>query len=384
MSLLKKAAAFTAAAAMAISLTACGKDTSWGAKIDEVTLRAGIMIYFQSVAVSEAMQYMPDTSTPVTEGETVTTAETTNVLDITIEDKPARVWINDKARESMQEFAAVEKKFDELGLKFENNEDKRNSIIIDQMWEVYGSFYEEIGISKQSYSDIGLNSAKRDAIFNYYYGENGQKAVSTEEIHDYLADNNARIKYIEMPLKDGEGNLLKSDGKTALKEMVQGYIDRLDSGTASFEDIEKEYNDYYDALVKAAADTDAAEQSDGTLDNDDIAIDVDTDTAPNYGTVVRKDSSYPSEKVVEIAFGGGSLSGSSCTIIEDDDKEVYYLVQVIDLFSDPDYLENNRSSVLYTLKSDEFSNELKSWTDSQNVIINQDALDRYKLEKLTL
>lgn len=383
MSLLKKAAAFTAAAAMALSLTACGKDTSWGAEIDGVTLRAGILIYFQSVAVSEAMQYMPDTSaSEAAEGETVTTAESTNVLDITIEDKPARVWINDKARESMQQFAAVEKKFDELGLKFENNEDKKNSIIIDQMWEVYGSFYEDIGISKQSYSDIGLNSSKRDAIFNYYYGENGQKAVSNDEIHDYLADNNARIKYIEMPLKDGEGNLLKSDGKTALKEMVQGYIDRLDSGAASFEDIEKEYNEYYDALVKAAAAADEAEQSDELSDTADI--DTDTDTAPNYGTVVRKGSSYPSEKVVEAAFGGVSLSGSSCTIIEDDDKEVYYLVQVIDLFADPDYLENNRSSVLYTLKSDEFSDELKSWTESQNVVINQDALDRYKLEKLTL
>lgn len=385
MSLLKKAAAFAAAAAMALSATACGKDTSWGAEIDGVTLRAGIMIYFQSVAVSDAMQHMPKTdASAAADGETTTTAESVSVLDITIEDKPARVWINEKARESMQEFVAVEKKFDELGLAFENKEDERNSIIIDQMWDNYGSVYEEIGVSKQSYSDIGLNNAKRDIIFNYYYGAGGEKAVSDDAITAYLRKNNARIKYIAMPLKDGEGNLLKSEGKAELKKMAEGYIDRLNTTDVTFEQITKEYDDYYDALVKAAA---PADENAGDTDTDeDIDIDLETDTAPNYGYVVSKDSSYPSKKVIDTAFGVGELpqNGSSCVIIEDDDNEVYYLVQVLDLFADPDYLENNRSSVLYSLKGDEFSDEVKSWTSGQNVVVNQDALDRYKLEKLTL
>lgn len=384
MSLLKKAAALTAAAAMALSVTACGKDTSWGAEIDGVTLRAGIMIYFQSVAVSEAMQYMPQTDVSLTaDGETTTTTESTNVLDITIEDKPARVWINDKARESMQEYAAVEKKFGELGLTFENNEDKKNALIIDRMWDAYGSIYEEIGISKQSYSDIGLNNAKRDILFNYYYGEGGEKAVSEDAIAAYLIDSNVRIKYISMPLKDGEGNLLKSDGKAALKEMAEGYIDRLNTTDVTFEQITKEYNDYYDALVKAATPTDETADTDAQPEDTDTA---EADDTPDYGIVISKGSSYPSSKVVDAAFGMSAAgeTGSAYTIIEDDDNEVYYLVQVLDLFADPDYLENNRSSVLYTLKGDEFSDEVKSWTASQNVVINQDALDRYKLEKLTL
>lgn len=377
MSLLKKAAAFTAAAAMALSFTACGKDTSWGAEIDGVTLRAGIMIYFQSVAVSEAMQYMPQTdASAAADGEVTTTAESVSVLDITIEDKPARLWINEKARESMQEFAAVEKKFDELGLAFENKEDEKNAIIIDQMWDMYGSIYEEIGISKQSYSDIGLNNAKRDAIFNYYYGAGGEKAVSDDVITEYLRENNARIKYLSMPLKDGEGNLLKSEGKAELKKMAEGYIDRLNTTDVTFEQISKEYDDYYDALVKAAT---AADETAADTDTDE---DTETDTSPNYGYVVTREASYPSSKVIEAAFGEGGVP--RCVIIEDDDNEVYYLVQVLDLFADPDYFENSRSSVLYSLKNDEFNDEVKSWTASQNVVVNQDALDRYKLEKLTL
>ena len=378
MSFLKKSTAFIAAAAMALSMSSCGKDTTWGAEIDGEQLRAGIMIYFQSSAVSEAMAYMPSTdTTAAADGETTTTAESVSVLDITIEDKPAREWINDKAVQSMREYAAVEKKFDELGLAFENKEEDRLNIVVDQMWDYFGEYYEELGVSKQSYHDVGLNSEKRTAIFNYYYGEGGEKAVPDDEVISYLSENNARVKYITMPLKDGEGNLLKSEGKAELKTMVEGYIDRLEASSATFEEIEKEYNDYYDALVKAATET--------TEENADTAEQPETeeDTAaaePNYGTVISKDTTYISSKIVEQAFSGES--GSAYTLIEDDDNEVYYLVQVMGLFDDPDYLENNRESVLHTLKDEEFSAEVESWTEGQNVVVNQDSIDRYKLDKI--
>ena len=52
------------------------------------------------------------------------------------------------------------------------------------------------------------------------------------------------------------------------------------------------------------------------------------------------------------------------------------------LFDDPDYLENNRESVLHTLKDEEFTAEVESWTEGQNVVVNQDSVDRYKLDKI--
>lgn len=380
MSFIKKSTAFIAAAAMALSLSSCGKDTSWGAEIDGEQLRAGIMIYFQSSAVSEAMAFMPETeTTPAADGETTTTAESVSVLDITIEDKPAREWINDKAVQSMREYAAVEKKFDELGLAFENKEEDRLNIVVDQMWEYFGEYYEELGVSRQSYYDVGLNSEKRTAIFNHYYGEGGEKAVPEDKIVSYLTENNARIKYISMPLKDGEGNLLKSDGKAELKTMAEGYIDRLDASSATFEEIEKEYNKYYSDLVKAATET--AEENADTAEQSETA-DTAEDTAaaePSYGSVIVKDSAYPSAKVVEAAF---NANGSDCFLVEDDDNEVYYIVQVLGLFDDPEYLENNRESVLHTIKDEEFNAEVKSWTEGQNVVVNQDSFDRYKLDKI--
>lgn len=380
MSFLKKSTAFIAAAAMALSMSSCGKDTTWGAEIDGEQLRAGIMIYFQSSAVSEAMQYMPDTdAAAAADGEATTTAESVSVLDITIEDKPARQWINDKTVQSMREYAAVEKKFAELGLTFENKEEDKLNIVVDQMWDYFGTYYEELGVSKQSYYDIGLNSEKRTAIFNYYYGEGGEKTVPDDEVISYLKENKARIKYFTIPLKDGEGNLLKSEGKAELKTMVEGYIDRIESGEATFEKIQKEYDKYYENLIKAAAGTE--EENSDTAEQPETEEDA-ADTEPDYGTVISNDPTYLSAKLVEKVFGMTAAGETGYTIIEDDDKEVYYLVQVMELFDDPDYLENSRITTIHTLKDEEFNAEVKSWTEGQNVVVNQASVDRYKLDKI--
>ncbi len=369
MSLFKKVSAAAAASVMALSLASCGKDTTWGAAIDGEQLRAGMLIYFQSNAVSEAGQYLA-------EGET-------DVLNITIEDKPSKEWINDKVVEDMREYAAVEKKYDELGLSMDDSDKKALSNSVDQWWDEYiGDYYESIGVSKQSYYDAALNAAKRSDIFDYYYAGDGELAVPEEDIKNYLLENNVRIKFISMPLKDGEGNLLKSDGKAELKERAQGYIDRIKSGE-SFEAVEDEYNEYYKSLVEAAA---AAEEqaADGTAAEPDSAADsseaAEETERVSYGTIITKDSSIPSKKAAEKAW---ELNIGDCVLVEDDDNEYYYIVSRIDLFADGAYLETQKSSVLHSLKDEEFDASVSSWTEGQNVELNDAAFNRYKLEKLT-
>lgn len=365
MSLMKKVSAAAAAAVMTLSLSSCGSDTTWGADIDGTRLRAGILIYFQSNAVSEAGQYLA-------EGET-------DVLDITIEDKPSKDWINDEAVEDMREYAAVERKFDELGLAFENNEEKAVSNMADQWWEYVGEYFESIGVSKQSYYDVLLNSRKRSAIFDYYYADGGEKAVSDEDIKNHLLENNSRIKFIRMELKDGEGNLLKSDGKAELKKMAEDYIERAKGGE-SFEAIEDECNEYYANLIAEASGTSGDGEADVPEDTDVPETSEAETERISYGTIVSKGSVIPSEKVAETVFDG-SLNVGDYTIVEED--EVWYIVHRIDLFEDPEYLETQRDSVRRELKGDEFDAAVSGWTEGQNVNVNEAAIKRYKLEKLT-
>lgn len=366
MSLLKRSAAAAAALLMTFSLASCGKDTSWGAEIDGTQLRAGILIYYQSSAMSEAYSLVGSTG------------EETDILNETIEEKPAKEWINDKAVEHMQEYAAFEHKFDELGLSFENNEDQIVTATAEQWWEYLSDSYESIGVSKQTYIDIGINSQKEAAIFDYYYGEGGEKAVSENEIKTYLTDNNARIKYMAMDLKDAEGNVLKSEDKEDRKKMAEEYIERLKNGE-TFSTISAEYDSFISSLSSSGDETDSSEASEDIVISADDGIS--EDDAADYGTVVSKDSAIPAASVIEKVFSGDLAEGDYVLV---EDYETYYIITKMDLFADPDYLENSSETAIHALKDDEFNEMVQGWLAEQNVTVNQASLDRYKLDKLTM
>lgn len=380
----KKISAVALCSAMALSLGACGNniagpDTTYAAVIDGYKVPAGVFIAMQMSSYYDAAYY----TEPADESEGTTasaeTAETTAseteattttaFTDKVIEDKPVREWINDEATKSMQEFVAVENKFDKLGLSFEDNEKEKTKIYLDSIWEYYGENYENAGISEDSQLLIMLNSTKKNMIFDHYYAQGGQDEISEADIRAYLDENNKRINYIKMELKDGEGNLLKSEGKDEIKAMAEDYIERIKGGE-DFAAVSKEYSDYYDKLV-----ADAAESTDT-----DESADADTEeTKSSYTdneTVVTKDGSYPSETVVTKAFE--SKVGDVFLVEED---EVYYVVTVLDLYADENYYSDNESTVRHQLKDDEFDQTVDSWTETQNVEINEAAYKRYKIEK---
>ena len=370
MSLIKKLSAVAVTSAMALSLASCGQDTTWGAKIDETELRAGIFIYYQSDAFSRAYDYMTETDT--------------DVMAITIDGKSTTDWVNDEAVKGMQEYVAVENKFNELGLTFENKEEELAKANVEQWWEYVSDYFEGIGVSQESYLDIVINGEKKAAIFDYYYGEGGEKEVAEADIRAHLNENFARIKYIDMPLKDGEGNLLKSEDKAEIKAMAEEYIERMKNGEA-FEDISDEYDEYYNGLIEAAT----AETTDDTTAADDntIELNLDETTAETeeddelvlLGSVTSADYPVPSASVNEKVVGDAMAVGEYQLIEED---EIYYIVYKMDLFADEEYYDYKKTDVLNELKGEEFDATIASWTEGQNVIVNDAAVKRYKVEKL--
>ncbi len=363
MSLIKKLSAVAVTSAMALSLASCGQDTTWGAKIDDTELRAGIFIYYQSDALSGAYDYMSETDT--------------DVMAITIDGMSTKDWVNDQAVKSMQEHVAVEKKFEELGLKFENNEEELAKANVEQWWEYVSEYFEGIGVSQESYLDVVINGEKKAAIFDYYYGEGGEKEVAEADIKAYLNDNFARIKYIDMPLKDGEGNLLKSEGKAEIKAMAEEYIERMSTTDVTFEEISKEYDEYYNGLIEAAAGT-----ADGTAAEepvDDTAATEEADELVLLGSVTSADYPVPSASVHEKVVGD-ALNVGEYLLIEED--EVYYIVYKMDLFADEEYYDYKKTDVLNELKGEEFDATVTSWTEGQDVVVNDAAVKRYKVEKL--
>ena len=273
---IKKIAALGCAAAMVSSLTACGEKTTWGAVIDGVQIPAGVFIYYLDTANYEAQQKLneqTDTSADISpEGAAAQSSETVTLplYSSQIDGVDSKQWIYDRATELMQEYAAVEAKFDEYGLTLSDDDKQSAQVYLDQIWDYAGDYYTSMGVSENSYKSIFLNSSKKQKLFETIYSEGGERAVSDDEIKTYLDENYALINYIDVELKDGEGNLLKSDGKAERMEMLNSYIERYNNGE-DFDELNAEYVTYYENLKKAAEEAAAAAEAANAETADDTA-----------------------------------------------------------------------------------------------------------------
>lgn len=451
----KRLLAGAAAVACAVSLSSCGADTKWAARSGDTELRAGIYIYNLLNEYYAAMDHMTDTDT--------------DVLNITIDDKPSREWILEKTKEDLKKYVAVENKFTELGMEL--SEDDKNTVdyIVNQMWPAYGTMMEGYGISEDSYRDCYTNSMKNDEIFLKYYGEDGITPVSDDEIKQYMTDNYARVNYIALNLKDADGNLLKSDGKKEVMKMAEEYLQRAEDGE-DFDALVEEYDAYWkdytgqnkvnvsdenpeiqgqiigfedaegntitlpesemtvsegnqnaespeeeesvnsgdeetsadeteaeteetsDETEETTAETEVPEteaaeteasETDTSVDETEAETSVsDSETTEStepasHETVIKKGSNSPSVKFNDTVFN--SYGDNEFRIIEDD--EIYYVVRKTDLFSDETYFDTNKNSVLYEMKSEEFTAMVEEWAAAVELTMNDAAVKRYKVDK---
>lgn len=251
---IKKITAVAAAAAVMSSMTACGENTTWGATIDGSDIPAGIFIYYLQSAYYSAQSKLNEENSASSDAVASADGTTTTaaVFSSQIDGKDAKTWIYDEATKSMQEYAAIEAKFTELGLTITADEKDAAKVYCDQTWDYAGEYYTKMGISEKSFTSLYLNSQKRDKVFKTIYSEGGEYAVSDDEIKTYLDENYAMINYIAMELKDGSGNLLKSDGKAEMMSMAESYVERYKNGE-DFDALNAEYTAYYDNLKAAAA-----------------------------------------------------------------------------------------------------------------------------------
>ena len=209
---IKKITAVAAAAAVMSSMTACGENTTWGATIDGSDIPAGIFIYYLQSAYYSAQSKLNEENSASSDAVASADGTTTTaaVFSSQIDGKDATTWIYDEATKSMQEYAAIEAKFTELGLTITADEKDAAKVYCDQTWDYAGEYYTKMGISEKSFTSLYLNSQKRDKVFKTIYSEGGEYAVSDDEkkTDNMIKTISAVIINILLPSSIGEPSTL--------------------------------------------------------------------------------------------------------------------------------------------------------------------------------
>lgn len=253
----KKAAAALAAAAVAASCTACstfGSSTAYAVTIDGVQLKAGIYIYYSYAS------YMELTQTLQEENSELDVDDDDVVKKQTMDGVSTETWIQNKTMEYCQRHVAITKKCEELGLELDEEQKTEISDSIEAFWEANGEIYEKNGISKDSVTQVLKNSYLADEVFLYYYDVDGEKGVTEDELKEYYEENDARVRYIQFNLTDGNGEELDDAGKADMKHMVKNYLGELEALKGDDEamdeemdTIQSEYNAYVTSISEEAA-----------------------------------------------------------------------------------------------------------------------------------
>lgn len=386
MSIFKKIALMAFSLSVIFSFSACA-DTSWALKANGENINAGIYIYYTILAYNQAQSKLDaaasansSSSSSSSSAKTTQTTAETKFFEASIDGKDVKTWIKDTATESVEDFIAVEKKFDELGLSLSDEQKNAINQALDYSWSQNSKFFEKNGIGKDSLKQIIRNNYKRDMVFDSYYAKGGSEEVPQDEINKYYNENNARVKYIAIQLKDGEGNLFKSADKAKAMEMAKDYQSRATK--ENFDDLIKEYNDYYAKVVAEAKKDSSSSSSSSSSESSSSSTSSETEEKDPYANehILQKGGSIPSKDVCNEIFEKCKVGET--TIIEDD--EVYYVVQRLDLLERTDLLESNYESILYELKEDDFNQKMKEYAKTITFVKNEDAYNRYDPEKLKL
>lgn len=223
------------AAAMLLSLAGCNLTTpSSVGTIGGVDIPAGVYLLAQYNAYNTASGLAElATGETANDVKAVLKAQCTGTIGDEEVTATGEEYIEKLTMRSIEYYAAVEKKFDELGATLEDAATSEVADSVESMWESNGDLYEANGIGKSSLEKFLLNAQKASTIMNAIYGPEGSNPVTEEEYSAYINDSCYYIETLQIPLVDYATYTMADDTqKEQIKALAEQCRDELNQNAA--------------------------------------------------------------------------------------------------------------------------------------------------------
>ncbi len=420
---MKKINRFAAAAlsfALATTFAGCdapgaitfGNGTKNALTIDGYDVPAGIFINNEIVAYKQAMYNVM-----------LSTGKLPSFDDMKkekIEDMDAEDWIQKEATETCKLYVAIEREFDKLGEELSDDEKAEIKSYIKTNAD--NDFLKDNGISEDSVMKTQTNIYKEQHLFDHYFGIDGERGCSEDDLKEYFKDNTARVKYIEIKTTDAEGNALSDDVKRELNTKIDKWIRDInaektnDKKMAKVDEVKKEYEEYAATLSTTADGEEGTTATTTTTttttttaassgDSSDTATTTTSNPYENEVTVTKlttteADSSNSTtdteaeqetdEQKAEKAFNEKVFSDMPLYKAEkyDYDKDTIYILikgDIAERMTDDDiWTKDKIDAVLRERYAKDFSDWIEGIANSYSVEKNNSAYKRYAPFKLDI
>lgn len=248
----------------------------------------------------------------------------------------------DKAvKAEIARYVAINSEFENKKLSLTKSQKAELSTNVNNLWNLFGTHYGEIGVSKQTIYKIERSKEYEIALLVNYYSADGVSPVSEDELKAYFSDNYCAIRYVVGYLfnidENGVSVSMSAEERSTIIETYNTVATLINDTSAENKDEEGETIDTsFESSIVALGDSQEI--------HDALINSFSDGTFPT--------GFFAAAKSIEI--------GKTATVVLGD---YIFLVQKIDIFSNNyGYYETYRDDCLKKMKGEEFSKIIDNWT----------------------
>jgi hypothetical protein len=359
-SFMKRIIVKTAAILLALLLAGCSGDTTWAYENGGDKMPTGVYVMFEISAVAAAGTRLGELSG----NPAYTTPAPAQLLKETIDGVPGADYVASETTKRVKEYYAVKAQFEQRGLALTESEAMAAENAVASVLGSNRDFYEGNGVAESSVREYYMASARKTNLFNFLYGEGGEREVPVAELEKHLAGNYymADVVPIYKPFygsSNDEGVLEKE--LEATKAFAENGLEELKGGKA-IEEIA------YELMLRSAGEDEAARAAVTKPGTEDLRMVLRDSDRGTYG-----DAFIDTLKATPVG---------ECAMVED--ETFFILFKRVDILADAETLPNFRPMLLNELRGEEFDSELAALGEGLQLTENADVLTRYAAGKLKL
>ena len=357
---IKRILAVVLACLFVAGLTACHKKGEIAVKVGDKEFTSGYYACALYFADGEARQKVYDQVSE--EG-----GDTSNIdyFSRQIDGKSYVDWVKEEAIKDIKKAAASKIYCEKAGIELD--ESAKNSAVsyAESYWSYYSETFTKNGFSKETLTAFLTDQSYNDLYFDHIYGAEGEKAVTEEQLKAHLSENLLIADIIEADFTD-----LEEEQITEKTEQLNGYLNDLNSGKRTFEEINAEYNGTDDEAEDTAEETANEDGIEASGPADSLAKLIgkpDTDYAGTYSDYF--------EEILAMQTG-------EVKIIDKPDNAGKLLVVKKDILEDPYYLSTYDETFRHSIADEDFDKDVEDYANTLYFESIAYAVNRFDVKKI--
>lgn len=349
----------TAAVLLALLLSGCGGDTTWAYESGGEKMPTGVYVMLEISAVAAAGNRIGEQG-----GTTSTQPEFSEIMKQTVDGVPAKDYIASETMKRVREYYAVKAQFEQRGLALTETETTAAENAVNSVLGSNRAFYEGNGVAESSVREYYTASARKTSLFNFLYGEGGEREVPAEELKAHFAEKYYMVDAVPI-YKPFYGS---SDDESALEKELADIKAFAETGLADLKGGKAIEQIAYELMLRSAGEDEAARAAVTTPKTEDLRMVLMDSDRTTYG-----------DKFID-ALKATPVGESA--LVEDD--TFFILFKRVDNLADEQAFTAYKSLLINDLRADEFNAELATAGESLSLNGNTPALNRFAAEKLKL